>query len=178
MQSQRNLLRPFREIRMLNLPRGLSKSAVVGAASIAFLISGALSAVAGEIRYKYQLPITLTDGSKVMTYRETEYQNLTIRSWAVVTVRDNRAFSVYHSTERLQGWFGKWFDHPVKAMKICLTNGFELSNCEVVSTDTAIIPQGRTIHDLSIEIIYFESINGSNRDQRITFNIPAETKPE
>jgi hypothetical protein len=150
------------------------KATLFGLASGVFLLAGSLTAVAGEVKYKHQLPITLSDGSQVMTYRETEYRNLAIREWAIVKVQDNKTFSVYHTTQRSRGVFQKWFDHPVKAMKVCLTNGFELSNCEVIESDTASIPEGKTIHNLSIEIIYSE--NGS--DQRNTFNIPTEAKPE
>jgi hypothetical protein len=153
-----------------------AKASLLGLTSAIFLLSGASTTIAAEITYKHQLEIPMADGSSQLSYEVgNDYSGYaTYREWAVVTVTDNKSFKVYHTTRRNRGVFHRSWDHPVKAMKICLSDGFDLSNCQVIQSDTAPIPEGRSIHDLSIEIMYSES----DRDHRRRFSIPTEEKPE
>ncbi len=156
---------------MIKLNAKTAKASLLGLTGILFLLSSATPTLASEVKYKQRLSITLSDGSVVYSYGG---DNQVFREWAVVKIKDNKTFSVYHTTQRSRGMLQRWFDHPVKAMKICLTDGFDLSNCQVVNSDTATIPEGHTIHDLSIEIKYSEKGN----DTRSRFNIPTDAKPE
>jgi hypothetical protein len=149
----------------------LIKTSLLGLSAV-FLLSSPLKTLASEVKYKYQLDILMADDSLGRVY---SCGSVECRDWAVVKVKDGQQFSVYHTTEKLRGFGGRWTDRPVKAMKICVTNGFELSNCNVVKSDTATIPNGLTIHDLSIQLLY----NQNGRDSRSTsFTIPSNQKPE
>ncbi len=151
------------------------KTSLLGLSAV-LLLSSPLKTLASEVKYKYQLDVLVTN-----EYGNDSFQgvyscgSVECRDWAVVKVKDGQQFSVYHTTEKLRGFGRRWTDRPVKAMKICVTNGFELSNCNVVKSDTATIPNGMTIHDLSIELLY----NQNGRDSRsISFTIPRNKKPE
>jgi hypothetical protein len=147
------------------------KNSLLGCSTL-FLLSSPLETLASEVKYKYPLDVLLTDNSITRVY---SCGSVECRDWAIVKVKDGQQFSVYHTTEKLRGFGGRWTDRSVKAMKICTTNGFELSNCNVVKSDTATIPNGLTIHDLSIELLY----NQNGRDSRTTsFTIPSNQKPE
>jgi hypothetical protein len=122
--------------------------------------------------YKRRLPITLTNNDVVDGYEANDGYHT---SWVVVKVNSNREFKIYHTTHLTRGrLFSRWFDHPVTAMKICLTDGFDASNCKVVNSDTATIPEGKTISDLSISFKYTES----GKEYRDTLTIPRDAKPE
>ncbi|NJR19694.1 MAG: hypothetical protein HC785_31215 [Calothrix sp. CSU_2_0] len=147
------------------------KTSLLGFSTV-FLLSSPLKTLASEVKYKYQLDVTLADNSIGRVY---SCGSVECRDWAIVKVKDGKQFSAYHTTEKLRGFGGRWTDRRVKAMKICVTNGFELSDCNVVKSDTATIPNGLTIHDLSIELLY----DRNGRDFRTTsFNIPSNKKPE
>jgi hypothetical protein len=125
-----------------------------------------------EVTYKRRLPITLTNNDVV----DTLYANDgNYSSWAVVKINSKREFKIYHTTHLTRGMLvSRWFDHPVTAMKICMTDGFDASDCKVVDGDTAMIPEGKTISNLSISFKYTES----GKEYRETLNIPKDAKPE
>jgi ABC-type bacteriocin/lantibiotic exporter with double-glycine peptidase domain len=164
-----NLNKLNRNIMQLN--SNITKNSLFGLMSAIVLVSGAAPALASEVTYKQRLEIPMSDGSTQQVYTSGNYL---YREWAVVKVKNDRVFSVYHTTQRSRGVFQRWFDHKVIAMKICVTNGFDLTDCQVVNSDTAEIPEGKTIRDLSIEIKYSE--NG--RDNHSKFTIPSSAKPE
>jgi hypothetical protein len=157
----------------MKLNANITKATLLGLTSAAVLLSTSAATFASEVKYKYQLDIPLSDGSTTRAIRQDTGKVLR-REWAFVKVQDNKTFFVQHSTEVPLLFRKRWNDHPVKAMKVCITDGFDLSDCKVVNSDTATIPEGRTIHDLVIEIRYSE--NGE--DWRRRFNIPREAKSE
>lgn len=157
----------------MKLNTNIAKTSLLGLTSAIVLFSSASTAFASEVTYKQRLDIPMSDGSTEQSYKIGNYGYL---EWAVVTVKNDRNFSVYHATQRIGGFLQgpRWFDHKVIAMKICVTDGFDQSDCKVVNSDTAEIPEGRTIRDLSIEIKY----NEDGRDSRRRFTIPGSAKPE
>jgi hypothetical protein len=130
------------------------------------------TALESEETYKRRLTYTLTNNDVVDTlYRD----NGDYTSWAVVKVNRQREFKVYHTTNFRRGMLvNHWFDHPVIAMKVCVSDGFDTSDCKVFDSDTATIPEGKTIKDLSISIRYSESGN----EYTNTFKIPKDAKPD
>lgn len=96
--------------------------------------------------------------------------------WIVIKVTGNKQFKIYHSTYLVnKTWKTRqWFDHPVTAMKICLTDGFEKKDCKVVNSDTATIPEGASLHNLSIDFKYSESGRSFSR----SIEIAKDIKPE
>jgi hypothetical protein len=155
---------------MIQLNTSIVKTSLLGLTSAIVLFSGS-AALASEVTYKQRLDIQMEDGTTQQVYTSGNYF---YREWAIVKVKDDRVFSVYHTTHRSRGIFQRWFDHKVIAMKICVTDGFDQSDCKVVNSDTAEIPAGKTIRDLSIEIKY----NENGRDFRSKFAIPSSAKPE
>jgi hypothetical protein len=77
----------------------------------------------------------------------------------VIVKLTDKQFKVYHTTLVVnRAWFtSRWFDHPVTAMKVCITDGFDKKDCKIIDSDTATIPEKLTIHDLSIDFKYTES---------------------
>jgi hypothetical protein len=122
--------------------------------------------------YKRRLFYTLTNNETADTLYLNDGNHT---SWAVVKINSRREFKVYHTTHLTRGMLvNRWFDHPVIAMKVCVTDGFDTSDCKVVESDTATIPEGKTISDLSISIRYSES----GDEYTDTFKIPKDAKPE
>ncbi|WP_036489631.1 hypothetical protein [Myxosarcina sp. GI1] len=78
--------------------------------------------------------------------------------WIVVTVINNQTFKVRHATNIENKFWGfrKWFDHPAIAIRVCAFDQFDLNDCQTAQGDTALIPEGKTIHDIQIDFKYSE----------------------
>jgi hypothetical protein len=94
----------------------------------------------------------------------------------VIKVKGNKEFKIYHTTYLENKTWGtrQWFDHPVTDMRICMTDGFEKKDCKVVNSDTANIPEGMSLHNLSIDFKYSES--GRSFTKNVT--VAKDAKPE
>jgi hypothetical protein len=139
-----------------------------------FLISNYSIALAGEKQDTYKLRLNTRSSASTDTWSLNGAE--ANEEWAVIKVKNNKEFKIYHATLLVNKLWGtrQWFDHPVTAMRICLTDGFEKKNCQVVDSDTATIPQGMTINNLSIDFKYSES--GQSFTKNIT--VAKDAKPE
>jgi hypothetical protein len=159
---------------MLHPNQKIAKLAI-SISSLIFLFANYSTAVAGEkedvykLRLNVQASIGSADGWNLNGAEANE-------EWVVIKVKDNKEFNIYHATYLENKTWGtrRWFDHPVTAMRICLTDGFEKKDCKVVNSDTTTIPEGMTIHDLSIDFKYSES--GRSFTKNIT--IAKDAKPQ
>lgn len=79
------------------------------------------------------------------------------QEWIVITVDPNGYLTVRHTTSvvNLIG-FRTWHDHPATSIKVCRTQGFELTDCTTTMGDRALLPEGATIYDVTIEFKYVE----------------------
>jgi hypothetical protein len=108
-----------------------------------------------EDTYKLRVSTQSTGNASGWSLNGTEDSE----EWVVMKVKDNRSFKMYHTSLVMNKMWGtrQWFDHPVTSMRICLTDGFEKKDCQVIESDTATIPAGKKLHDLSIDFKYSES---------------------
>jgi hypothetical protein len=147
----------------------------ISAFGLVFMVLNHSTAIAAEKQevYKLRLGVNSSIGSADMWSLNGSEAN---EEWVVINVQDKKKFKIYHTTylENKTWRTRQWFDHPVTAMKICLTDGFEKKDCKVVNSDTATIPRGTTIHNLSIDFKYSES--GRSFTKNIV--ISPDAKPE
>jgi hypothetical protein len=90
--------------------------------------------------------------------------------WVILTVIDKAKVKVRHATktkDKVLG-FSRWFDHPATLIRICLTDGFDSKDCQIVKGDTALIPQGKSIHEVAIDFKYSEGGALYNRSVQIS----------
>jgi hypothetical protein len=145
----------------------------LGVFSLAFLLSSFSPTMAAEnqITYKIKLGEQSSGDASIFNFNGVD----TAEEFVVIKVT-GKQFKIYHTTHVVnKSWFtNRWFDHPVTAMKICVTDGFEKKDCNVVNSDTSTIPEKLTISDLSIDFKYTES------DRSLTRNIVVakDAKPE
>ena len=78
--------------------------------------------------------------------------------WVVVTVINNQQIKLRHATNIENKFWGtrQWYDHPAIAIRICDINQFDSSDCQNSQGDTAILPDGKSIHDFQIDFKYSE----------------------
>lgn len=144
----------------------------LSALSAVFLLSSFSTTLAAEkqITYKIKLGEQSSEGG-LFNFNGSD----TGSEFVVIKLTDKQ-FKIYHTTLVVnRAWFtSRWFDHPVTAMKICITDGFDKKDCKIIDSDTATIPNNLTIHDLSIDFKYTES------DRVFTKNIivAKDAKPE
>ncbi len=96
------------------------------------------------------------------------------QEWVVVTV-DGPQVTIRHTTS-VANFIGRraWYDHPATSIRMCVVQGFELFSCQETQGDTAMLPQGTTIHDVKVDFKYIES--GLIHTQ--SFQIAPDFKPE
>jgi hypothetical protein len=123
--------------------------------------------------YKLRLNVQSSIGSADMWNLNGSEAN---EEWVVIKVKNKKEFNIYHATYLENKTWGtrQWFDHPVTDMRICLTDGFEKKDCKIINSDTATIPEGMSIHDLSIDFKYSEA--GRSFTKNIT--IAKDAKPQ
>jgi hypothetical protein len=150
------------------------KVAWAGILSSILMLSSSSIAVAGEKSDTYKLRIDSKSSASTDTWSLSGSE--ANEEWAVIRVKDGREFKIYHSTLLVNKTWGtrQWFDHPVTAMKVCLTDGFEKKDCQVVESDTMKMPKGMSIHNLSIDFKYSES--GRSFTKNVT--VAKDAKPE
>ena len=78
--------------------------------------------------------------------------------WVVVTLINNQQVKVRHATNIQNKFWGtrQWYDHPAIAIRICDVNQFDYSDCLNSQGDIAVLPEGKTIHDVQIDFKYSE----------------------
>jgi hypothetical protein len=134
------------------------KTAWASIFSFIFVIANYSTTLATEKQevYKLRLNVKSSIGSADRWNLNGSEAN---EEWVVITVKANKEFKIYHTTYLENKTWGtrQWFDHPVTDMKICLTDGFDKKDCKVVNSDTATIPEGMSLHNLSIDFKYSES---------------------
>jgi len=74
---------------MIQLNKKVAKNSLLVLMSTLVLLFGAAAALASTVTYKLRLG----------TYEDGELLYTTRNRWAVVKLKDNREFSVYHTTE-------------------------------------------------------------------------------
>ncbi len=79
------------------------------------------------------------------------------QEWVVITV-DQQNVTVFHTTS-VANFIGlrTWHDHPAIMIRICVNQGFEQINCQTTEGDTAALPEGKTIYDITLDFQYIES---------------------
>jgi hypothetical protein len=144
----------------------------LSALSTVFLLSSFSTTLAAENSVTYKVKL----GERSSSAGIFDFNGSDSGAEFVVIKLTDRQFKVHHTTNVVnRSWFtSRWFDHPVTAMKVCVTDGFDKKDCKTVSSDTSTIPANLTIHDLSIDFKYVES------GQTLTRNIVVakDTKPE
>ena len=145
-------------VSMLTPNRQTTKLSWVSIFTCIFLLANCSTTFATEKQevYKLRLNVKSSIGSADRWNLNGAEAN---EEWVVITVKENKEFKIYHTTYLENKTWGtrQWFDHPVTDMKICLTDGFDKKDCKVVNSDTATIPEGMKIHNLSIDFKYSES---------------------
>jgi hypothetical protein len=140
-----------------DLNRSNAKQYLAAMISSILLVSSLPIANAAEKEDTYKLRVNTqsTGNASGWSMNGTEDSE----EWVVLKVRENKSFQMYHSSLVMNKFWGtrQWFDHPVTSMRICLTDGFEKKDCQVVESDTSVIPTGKKLHDLSIDFKYSES---------------------
>ncbi len=140
-----------------NLNRNNAKQYLAAMISSILLVSSlsVANAVEKEDTYKLRVNTQSTGNASGWSMNGTEDSE----EWVVLKVRENKSFQMYHTSLVMNKFWGtrQWFDHPVTSMRICLTDGFEKKDCQVVESDTSTIPTGKKLHDLSIDFKYSES---------------------
>jgi hypothetical protein len=147
----------------------------IGIYSFIFLLSSYSTTLATEKQevYKLRLNVNSSIGSADGWNLNGKEAN---EEWVVIKVKGNKEFKIYHTTYLENKTWGtrQWFDHPVTDMRICMTDGFEKKDCKVVNSDTANIPEGMSLHNLSIDFKYSES--GRSFTKNVT--VAKDAKPE
>jgi hypothetical protein len=140
-----------------DLNRSHAKQYLAAIVSSILLVSSLPVATAAEKEETYKLRVNTqsTGNASGWSMNGTEDSE----EWVVLKVKENKSFQMYHSSLVMNKFWGtrQWFDHPVTSMRICLTDGFEKKDCQVVESDTSTIPTGKKLHDLSIDFKYSES---------------------
>jgi hypothetical protein len=141
----------------LDLNRSNAKQYFAAIISSILLVSSLPVANAAEKEDTYKLRVNTqsTGNASGWSMNGTEDSE----EWVVLKVKENKSFQMYHTSLVMNKMWGtrQWFDHPVTSMRICLTDGFEKKDCQVVESDTSTIPRGKKLHDLSIDFKYSES---------------------
>lgn len=96
------------------------------------------------------------------------------QEWVVITVNEDQV-TLRHATSvvNLIG-LRNWYDHPATSVRLCRTQGFDLSDCTTATGDTAPLPPGASIYDVLIEFQYVEG--GLIQTQQ--FQLAREIEPE
>lgn len=96
--------------------------------------------------------------------------------WIVVTLINNQQVRVRHATNIQNKFWGtrQWYDHPAIAIRICDVNQFDYSDCQNSQGDVAVLPEGKTIHDVQIDFKYSEGGAIYTRSVQIS----SDTKPD
>lgn len=160
---------------MLKSNQKTAKIALIGVFSSIFLLVSHASSLAEQNQKTYKLRLNVqssigsADGWNLNGAEANE-------EWVVISLKNSKEFKIYHTTYVENKTWGtrRWFDHPVTGMRICLSDGFEKKDCKIVESDTTIIPEGKYLHDLSIDFKYSES--GRSFTKNIT--IAKDAKPE
>jgi hypothetical protein len=139
-----------------DLNRSNAKQYLAAIISSILLVSSLSIANAGEKEDTYKLRINTQSTGDTSGWGMDGTDS---EEWVVLKVKENRSFQIYHTSLVMNKFWGtrQWFDHPVTSMRICVTDGFEKKDCQVVESDTATIPNGKQLHDLSIDFKYSES---------------------
>jgi hypothetical protein len=128
-------------------------------------------AAENPLTYKIKLGEQVSGNASLINFNGSD----TAEEFVVIKLT-GKQFKIYHTTHVVnRSWFtNRWFDHPVTAMKVCVTDGFDKKDCKLINSDTATIPENLSIHDLSIDFKYTES------DRVFTKNIliGKDAKPE
>jgi hypothetical protein len=158
---------------MIKSTRKTVRVSLIGILGFGILLSNFSIAFAGEKSDTYKLRIDTKSSVSTDTWSLSGFE--ANEEWAVIKVK-GREFKIYHSTLLVNKTWGsrQWFDHPVTAMKVCLTDGFEKKDCQVIESDTMTMPKGISIHNLSIDFKYSES--GRSFTKNIT--VAKDAKPE
>jgi hypothetical protein len=159
---------------MSNLNLNTVKPTCASILGCIFLLSSSALALAGDKPDTYKLRINSKSSASTDTWSLSGVE--ANEEWAVIKVKDGKEFKIYHSTLLANKTWGtrQWFDHPVTAMKVCQTDGFEKKDCQVVESDTMVMPKGMSIHNLSIDFKYSES--GQSFTKNVT--VAKDAKPE
>lgn len=143
---------------ILNPNKRVAKFSLIGIFSSILILSNYPTSLASgkEEVYKIRLNVQASIGSADTWSLNGAEAN---EEWVVIKVKNSKEFKIYHTTYVENKTWGsrQWFDHPVTAMRICLTDGFEKKDCKVIDSDTSIIPEGMSLHNLSIDFKYSES---------------------
>lgn len=78
--------------------------------------------------------------------------------WVVVTLINNQQVKLRHATNIENKFWGtrQWYDHPAIAIRICDVSLFDSDDCLKTQGDTAVLPEGKSIHDVQIDFKYSE----------------------
>ena len=134
-----------------------AKQYLASVVSSILLISSYSAALAADPEITYKIRVNTQSSADSSGWSMIGAENS--EEWVVLKVKDNTSFKIYHTSLVVNTTWGtrQWFDHPVTSMRICMTDGFEKKDCKVVESDTATIPTGKKLHDLSIDFKYSES---------------------
>ncbi len=159
---------------MLKSNSTTAKTSWAGVLGFILLISSSSLALAGDKSETYKLRINTKSSNSTDTWSLAGVE--ANEEWAVIKVKDGKEFKIYHSTLLANKTWGtrQWFDHPVTAMRVCQTDGFEKKDCQVIESDTMTMPKGMSIHNLSIDFKYSES--GQSFTKNVT--VAKDAKPE
>lgn len=149
---------------------GRSFSLVAGTSLIALVMS---SSVQARQVYKLQVSSQAGGGFTLPLPVPLVSIDTSQQEWLVITV-DELKVTIRHTTTTAN-FIGlrRWYDHPATSIRMCVTQGFQTVQCQMVEGDTIYLPEGVSIYDVVVDFKYIEGGLIKTR----SFQLSPELKP-